>query len=81
MSTRLGRKVDELCRALKELAAARSDTAEWLDLSEVAEHLAMDHDDVQAVALYGVKLARLRVEGDPPRLAAIAVDDGEASQR
>jgi hypothetical protein len=70
LSTRLGRKVDELCRALKELVAARSDATEWLALSEVAEHLRMDHDDLHAVTLYGVKLGRLRVEGDPPHSVA-----------
>ena len=79
MSTRLGRKVDELRRALKEMAAARSDATEWLALSEVAEYLRMDHDDVHAVALYGVKVGRLRVEGDPPHSAAMALDDGKAS--
>ena len=80
MSTRLGRKVDELCHALKELAGAGSGAADWRALSEVAEHLGMHHDDAQAATLYGVKIGRLRVEGDPPHSVAVesAGDDRES---
>ena len=70
MSTRLGRKVDEMCRALEELAAARSDR-DLVSLSEVAAHLGIDEGDVRAIALYGVRLLRVRVEGDPPHSVAI----------
>ena len=48
LSTRLGRKVDEMCRALEEVAAARSDR-DLIPLSEVAAHLGMNEGDVRAM--------------------------------
>ena len=79
MSTRLGRKVDEMCRALEELAATRSDR-DPVSLSEVGAHLGMDEGDVRAIALYGVRLFRLRVEGDPPHSVAIEADKGDTPE-
>ena len=69
--------MDELCHALKELAAARSDL-DLVSISEVAAHLGMDEGDVRAIALYGVRLLRLRVEGDPPHSVAFESAKGDA---
>ena len=68
--------MDELCRALEELATARPDR-DRISLSEVAAHL--DEGDVRAVALYGVRLLRLRVKGDPPHSVAMEPTNGDTA--